>query len=172
ELADRSHDSAAEPAAAAADDELPGPDEAEFDLLGPEPAAPAAEPSERRPRRRRRRGGLDAKRTAGGRTDEDLPAEAPDEQEQAERDQDEQDRAGWSAEPGEHGPGDFDEGEGDDDDKSPRIGFRNIPTWEEAVGTIIAKNMESRARNPGGNRPRGNGRGRGGNRNRRRPPGR
>lgn len=37
---------------------------------------------------------------------------------------------------------------------------RNIQTWEQAVGTIIAKNMESRARFPGTSQPRGRGRGR------------
>lgn len=63
--------------------------------------------------------------------------------------------------------GDF-EDEGDDEDggESPRIGFRNIPTWQDAIGVMIAKNMESRARNPGGSRGPGGrgggGRGRGG----------
>ena len=64
--------------------------------------------------------------------------------------------------------GDFeDEGEDDEDGgESPRIGFRNIPTWQDAIGVMIAKNMESRARNPGGSRGPGGrgggGRGRGG----------
>ena len=50
-------------------------------------------------------------------------------------------------------PGDFgDEGEDEDGGESPRIGFRNIPTWQDAIGVMIAKNMESRARNPGGSR--------------------
>ena len=38
----------------------------------------------------------------------------------------------------------------EDGGESPRIGFRNIPTWQDAIGVIIAKNMESRTRNPGG----------------------
>jgi len=59
--------------------------------------------------------------------------------------------------------GDDEEGEGDD---SPRIGFRNIPTWHDAIGVMITKNMDSRAKNPGGSRGPGGrggrGRGRGG----------
>ena len=52
-----------------------------------------------------------------------------------------------------------DEHDDEDGGESPRIGFRNIPTWQDAIGVMIAKNMESRSRNPGG--PRGSG-GRGG----------
>jgi len=62
---------------------------------------------------------------------------------------------------GEH---DFEGDEEHDEDgvDSPRIGFRNIPTWQDAIGVMIAKNMESRSRNPGGSRgPSGRG-GRGG----------
>jgi ribonuclease E len=64
-----------------------------------------------------------------------------------------------------HAGGDFEgEFEGDEDDESgesPRIGFRNIPTWRDAISVMISKNMESRAKNPGGSRGPG-GRGRGG----------
>ena len=56
-----------------------------------------------------------------------------------------------------------DDEEGDDDGgESPRIGFRNIPTWQDAIGVMISKNMESRARNPGGSRGPGGRGGRGG----------
>ena len=60
----------------------------------------------------------------------------------------------------------------DDEDggESPRIGFRNIPTWQDAIGMMIAKNMESRTRNPGGGpaaRVAGSSRGRGRGRGRR-----
>jgi len=64
----------------------------------------------------------------------------------------------------EHDDGEHDEhedGEHDDDDESPRIGFRNISTWQDAIGAIIAKNMESRSRNPGGSRGSGGRGGRG-----------
>jgi hypothetical protein len=42
-----------------------------------------------------------------------------------------------------------------------RVGHRAIPTWEEAIGVIIAANLEARAKRPGGGAPRG----RNGNRN-------
>src|SRR5208283_1605978 len=42
--------------------------------------------------------------------------------------------------------------EDSDDEDSPRVGFRNIPTWQETVGYVIATNMESRAKNPGSGR--------------------
>ncbi len=67
-------------------------------------------------------------------------------------------------------PGDFEsDDELDDGAESPRIGFRNIPTWQDAIGVMIAKNMESRAKNPAGPRGRGRpgGRGRGRGRDRR-----
>jgi hypothetical protein len=61
---------------------------------------------------------------------------------------------------------DLGDGDGDGDDAS--IAHRNIPSWEEAIGAIIAVNMEARARSPqtgergrgrGGDRGRGRGRG-------------
>ena len=68
---------------------------------------------------------------------------------------------------GEEASGDFEADEElDDGDDSPRIGFRNIPTWQDAIGVMIAKNMESPATKsrrfprPGGRGGRG-GRGRG-----------
>ena len=46
-------------------------------------------------------------------------------------------------------------------DETFHIKHRNIPTWDEAVGMVIATNMEARAKNPnGGSRGRGRGRGR------------
>ncbi|HUY90849.1 MAG TPA: hypothetical protein VMV10_19090 [Pirellulales bacterium] len=52
-----------------------------------------------------------------------------------------------------------------------KANHRSIPSWDEAIGMIIATNMEARSKNPGaGGGPRGRGgRGRGG---RRRPSGR
>ncbi|MGA2066558.1 MAG: hypothetical protein ABSG86_16395 [Thermoguttaceae bacterium] len=60
-----------------------------------------------------------------------------------------------------------DEDQAEAEGGADHVGFRNIPTWPEAVGMIIAKNMESRAKNPGNPRPRGGPRGRGGRGNRR-----
>jgi hypothetical protein len=59
------------------------------------------------------------------------------------------------------------EGEGEGEGRSDQVGFRNIPSWPEAVGMIVAKNMESRAKNPGNQRSGGGPRGRGGRGNRR-----
>ncbi|MGA2797253.1 MAG: hypothetical protein ABSE63_06740 [Thermoguttaceae bacterium] len=39
-------------------------------------------------------------------------------------------------------------------ERGAKSGFRAIPTWEEAVGCIVAKNMESRPRRQGGGPPR------------------
>jgi hypothetical protein len=68
----------------------------------------------------------------------------------------------------------FGEAEGADEEQPARLGFRGIPTWEEAVGMIITKNLEARPKRSGGgshhsrgnrgsrdNRGRGNNRGRG-----------
>jgi len=46
-----------------------------------------------------------------------------------------------------------------DGEGHPESLHRNIYTWEQTVGTLIAKNMESRARFPGTSQPRGRGRG-------------
>jgi hypothetical protein len=55
----------------------------------------------------------------------------------------------------------------DDDDRSVKSGARDITPWEEAIGIIVAANMEARARSPKGSggpsRGRG-GRGQGGGR--------
>lgn len=61
-------------------------------------------------------------------------------------------------------------GDGESDDAEMRPSHRAIPSWQEAVGMIVAGNMESRAKNPhaGSQRPRGRGgRGRGRGRERR-----
>jgi hypothetical protein len=52
-------------------------------------------------------------------------------------------------------------GEGDegDEERPVRLGFRGIPTWDEAVGLLIDKNIEARAKRPaagGPQRGRGN----------------
>lgn len=136
----------------------------------PETEEQEAEPKARRPRRRRRRGS-GRQREAAAReqgTEEPQPTEAV-----------EGFAEGISEEPIEDtemvmsGESDFDDEDHEGgDDESPRAGFRNIPTWSEAIGVIVGKNMESRAKNPAGSRSHGGGRGRGGNRGggRRRSP--
>ena len=65
----------------------------------------------------------------------------------------------------------LEEGDEGEDQRSPRLGFRGIPTWEEAVGLIVTKNLAARAKRPGGGAQHGRGhrgppdnRGRGGKR--------
>jgi hypothetical protein len=38
-------------------------------------------------------------------------------------------------------------GEGGEE-RLPRLGFRGLPTWEEAVGLLVSKNVEARAKRP------------------------
>ncbi len=52
---------------------------------------------------------------------------------------------------------DIDLGEGDDAERPARLGFRGIPTWEEAVGLLIDKNLEARAKRPAGGPHHGRG---------------
>jgi hypothetical protein len=139
------------------------------------PETPEGETSEydrgeRRSRGRRRGRGADrVGRAEGDRhreesfaAEDDFGAEAAEGF--SEREEDEAIHAGAEA------SGDFElDEEIDDGGESPRIGFRNIPTWHDAIGAIIGKNMESRARNPSGSRGHGGrgGRGRGRGRDRR-----
>jgi hypothetical protein len=53
-------------------------------------------------------------------------------------------------------------------DRTERQGFRGIPTWEETVGILVTKNMESRSRRPDGGSQHGRNN-RGGHGGRRRP---
>ena len=148
------------------DDEVEGDDESS-------PAETPETPREPRERRRRRRRGSRRERPAAE-SDVSEPLEADEFEStdlEVERDLEAEEPFGGEAavrEPAEDYDGDLPAGEDDEDgDDQPRLGFRNIPTWEDAVGTIIAKNMEARAKNPGGGR-QGQGRGRGGRGNRRR----
>lgn len=34
--------------------------------------------------------------------------------------------------------------------RSGRAGHRNVPTWQDAVGVMVEKNLASRSKNPGG----------------------
>src|SRR5438093_6169749 len=60
-----------------------------------------------------------------------------------------------------HPPRDDEEEEDAEDQEARAEDHRNIPAWQEAIGIIIDKNMEARAKNPHPYRSRGRGRGRG-----------
>jgi hypothetical protein len=47
------------------------------------------------------------------------------------------------------------------DETSGKVGFRNIPTWQDAIGVIVGTNLESRAKRPGNGPSRGRQQGRG-----------
>lgn len=159
-----------------------------------ESPAPAGERSdaEREPRRRRRRRGGRGKRGARDGEGRREPAagsasgERRSESRDAELDNDEEDRAtddGMRASDDRLRAVDDDEDDEDqllapigghddeddsDDDHDFKAQHRGIPSWDEAIGLIVAANMEARARNPsgpsGGQRGRrGQGRGRGRN---------
>ncbi len=51
----------------------------------------------------------------------------------------------------------LEEGEEGEGQRSPRLGFRGIPTWEEAVGMIVNNNIEMRAKRPSSGAPHGRG---------------
>ena len=42
------------------------------------------------------------------------------------------------------------EGEEGDGERPARFGFRGIPTWEQAVGLLVERNLEARAKRPAG----------------------
>jgi hypothetical protein len=135
--------------------------------LSPGPVAESEEEGAERPRkrrRRRRRNGPRDERTAE-------PLEPADEPPELLADED----PSWT-EPQESPAGEQEaraeeagraaEGEpsgevSDLDDDVERAVHHGIPTWQEAVGIVIAANVESRAKNPGSPRNRG-GRGRSG----------
>ncbi len=143
----------------------------------PEGGETERERTERRGRRRRGRGrGRDRERVREGEPlargdaadDEHVDSEGGDFEGGDFEGVEEEEGAVAAEAPDEHDvdPGhDFEDDEEHDDEdggESPRIGFRNIPTWQDAIGMMIAKNMESRARNPGGPRGAGGRGGRGG----------
>lgn len=127
--------------------------------LGQELEEPSASepPTKERSKRRRRRGsgrGRDRQRAAEDETrrpdsDDDAEGQAADDTLLDDA------AAGDDADLGSDG--------GDDDADSPidKNSHRAIPAWEEAIGFIIATNMESRAKNPKSGQQRGRGRGRG-----------
>jgi hypothetical protein len=160
-------------------EELPAPQESEEFAVSEESEGQSASQEEeseergserprRRRRRRRRRGPSREGETAGSVEGLQEPAaDAGEESVEAEDlagpeelvEQDdllEQEEAGPVAE--EESAGDL----SDLDDDVEKASHHGIPTWDEAVGIVIAANLEARARNPAGS-PRGRGgRGRGG----------
>jgi hypothetical protein len=159
--------------------ELPAPPE-EAEGLAPlqeagESRARAVEPNEEGPerprrRRRRRKRRIPAREQEAADSSEDpLQQAAGADEELLEREEfgGEEELAGarGPVEGGEAGhvaedepPGDL----SDLDDDVERASHHGIPTWEEAVGVVIAANMEARAKNPGGSSRNRGGRGRGG----------
>jgi hypothetical protein len=107
-------------------------------------------PKRRRGRRRKKHPGPEAAQRSTGAADESDADES---------------RGPRPAETLEGGYLDADSAEGFEDEeevdtagRSVRVGFRGIPTWEEAVGMLVTKNLESRAKRPGGGgSPRGRG---------------
>jgi hypothetical protein len=112
-----------------------------------------------RPRRRRRR----RKRKLPAR-DEEAVESGEDPLEQAADAREELDEQEEPVEREEPGPVAEDESSGDLsdlDDEGGRASHHGIPTWEEAVGIVIAANVEARAKNAGGSSRNRGGRGRG-----------
>jgi hypothetical protein len=109
---------------------------------------------EDRPRRGRRRRG----RRGGDRHPRDEAAAPRGER----RERPEEDVADTVARATDEALRPLDDEEEDAEDQEARAeDHRNIPAWQEAIGVIIDKNMESRAKNPHPYRSRGRGRGRG-----------
>ena len=142
------------------------------EAAGSDASAAERESGDTRSRRgRSRRGRSRGQDTRGGQRDS--RPEKPEQQEESDQDSASTEMA---AEP-------YDDYQCDEDDAdatSARVGFRSIPTWEEAVGTIVAANLEARAKRPGNDAPprsrggrgsRGGKRGGGGNRGPRQRPG-
>jgi hypothetical protein len=118
----------------------------------------AGESVERRPKRRRSRRGRKRRTTEADVGAADKPAEtftslASEESSEVQPEVVDSDMS--ADEP--IGLEEGEEGEEGDDQRSPRLGFRGIPTWEEVVGLIVNKNIETRAKRPGGGTPRGRG---------------
>jgi hypothetical protein len=136
---------------AAAQDEPGGEETADSETGESE----TGEPRERKGRRRRRRRGRrkpEGAKGEGAATDEstgEADAELPDEDD----------------DDGMLDTADVPLGLGDDehDDHLDKNSHRAIPSWEDAIGMIVAVNMEARAKSPrSSGPPRGRGRGRGG----------
>ncbi len=115
----------------------------------------AGKPVERRPKRRRSRRGRKRRATEADVGAADKPAETRTglPSEESSEVQPEVVESDMSAD---EGLG-LEEGEEGDEQRSPRLGFRGIPTWEDVVGLIVNKNIETRAKRPGGGTQPGRG---------------
>ncbi len=98
------------------------------------PAGNEVETAEKSPRESESRGGPAAKQPRRGRVEDDEDVDDSVEDSFASDDDDEE-----------------------GDDRGVRMTFRGIPTWDEAVGMIVTKNMESRAKRPSGSQQGGHG---------------
>lgn len=114
----------------------------ELEGLGNEEEEESEAPSRRRRRRRpKRRGRRSEDELAEGDADTDYDAAAEVEDRVMEHDEDRAD---------------------DEDFEDDKPVHRGIPTWEEAVGLVVARNLEARSKNPGGGSWSRGSRGRGG----------
>jgi len=128
---------------APAGDEESDSDEWPLDSAEPEPAGEQGT-SERRGRRRRRRRRPDS-RSAGPAAPRRPPSDAP-----PNAMPDDADDADVEPQPADH--------DDEDDAKADKLSHRAVPTWEEAIGLMISKNLDARAKNPNaGNSARGRG---------------
>jgi ribonuclease E len=109
-----------------------------------QPRDEAAKSEERRTKRRRPRRGKKKPRSA------EPDQTAADESRDAESVSDSDDSHEMeTVEVGALADDRIESGEDDDDDgPSARLGFRGIPTWDEAIGMIVDKNLEARAKRP------------------------
>lgn len=155
---------------------VPGAAEAEVSRAEGE-VRPVGDEEEPRRRRRRRRGRRGRKRDGEDRGTEprpDRPAAVPgprlaeDELPEADEplfdDEEDLDEDLLRADTRQHGHAVSDNGaevdDDGDDDGELKHGHKGIPTWEEAIGLIVAGNLEARAKNPhSGGPPRRRGRG-------------
>jgi ribonuclease E len=139
--------------------------------LAGESAQPAGQEGERtsaEPRGRRRRSRRGQRRDERPRENRPEPAPASAESPAEEAEDDDADEPlslneDVLGEVGEEESGD----ELDADGESSKWAHRAIPTWEEAIGYVVGRNLESRAKNPNAGGPRnrgGQGRSRGGRR--------
>lgn len=115
----------------------------ELESLGSEESEEESEAPSRRRRRRRpkRKGRRGEDESAEGDVDMDYDAAADVEDRAMEHDEDQAD---------------------DEDFEGDKPVHRGIPTWEEAVGLVVTRNLEVRSKNPGGGSWSRGSRGRGG----------
>jgi ribonuclease E len=146
-----------------------------------EDVAPAGDEAERaaedRPRRRRRRRGGDRKRRPEPSASEAAaePTAEPSVEPSAEAgppdsDDEHDDHDLWDGSLGLEGESDEHEDGDESDDQTSHLSHRGIPTWEEAITLVVAKNLDARAKRPGNDPAHHRGGGRRGRDNKSRRP--